>query len=41
MQLMNDLYRRAEESLFLEAAAYSLDLDKQMPSSAVQAAPMK
>jgi hypothetical protein len=41
LQLMNDLYRRSEEALFMEAAAYSFDLDKQMPPSAVQAVPMK
>ncbi|MCE9507185.1 MAG: hypothetical protein K8R48_02565 [Alphaproteobacteria bacterium] len=41
MQLMNDLYRRSEEALFMEAAAYSFDLDKQMPSSSVGSAPLK
>jgi hypothetical protein len=41
LQLMNDLYRRNEEMLFMEAAAYSRDLDHQKPPSAITSAPMK
>ena len=41
LQLMNDIYRRSEEALFMEAAAYSRDLDKQMPETAVGSAPLK
>jgi hypothetical protein len=28
---MNDLYKRMEEMVFMEAAVYSADLDSQMP----------
>lgn len=35
LQLMNDIYRRSEELLFMEAAVYGRDLDGQMPSTAL------
>jgi hypothetical protein len=41
LQILNDIYRRSEELLFLSAAEYSRDLDKQIPSSAVSSAPLK
>ncbi len=37
LQLMNDLYRRQEEMLFMEAAMYGHDLDRQKPPTAVSA----
>lgn len=41
LQLMNDIYHRSEEMLFMEAAVYGQDLDKQAPSSAVSSAPLR
>lgn len=41
LQLMNDLYRRQEEQLFMEAAMYSHDLDRQKPPTAVSAGTIK
>ncbi len=40
LQRMSDMYRRMEEMMFVEAAVYANDLDKQKPSSAVQSAPL-
>lgn len=39
-QAMHDLYRRAEEMLFLTAADYASDLDGRIPGNAIGAAPM-
>lgn len=36
MQVMSDLYKRAEEMVFMEAAIYAEDLDKQMPGNGVE-----
>ncbi len=33
LQQMNDLYKRMEEMVFMEAAVYSADLDSQMPTT--------
>jgi len=41
LQLMNDIYRRSEELLFMEASIYSRDLDQQIPSSAVKSSPLR
>lgn len=41
MQVMHDIYRRSEEMLFMEAAAYGHALDKQVPSTALHASPLK
>lgn len=41
LQIMNDIYRRSEEMLFMAAAEYGRDLDKQMPSSAKESTPLK
>jgi len=41
LQLMNDIYRRAEEMLFMAGAAYAHDLDKQVPATAEQSAPLR
>ena len=41
LQTMNDIYRRSEEMLFMEAAEYSRDLYKQVPHAALSSAPIK
>lgn len=41
MQQMNDIYRRQEELLFMEAASYGNTLDGDKPSSAEAAAPVR
>ncbi|MCK4945224.1 MAG: hypothetical protein KAS59_03070 [Alphaproteobacteria bacterium] len=41
LQIMNDTYRRAEEMLFMEAAIYARDLDKQTLPSAFSSRPME
>ncbi len=35
LQTLNDIYRRSEEMLFMEAAAYSRDLDMQRPGTGI------
>jgi len=39
LQIMNDTYRRSEEMLFMEAALYARDLDKQVLPSASYSRP--
>lgn len=41
LQMLNDIYRRSEEFLFMEAAGYSRELDGEMPSSAIEATPLR
>ncbi|MBI3441633.1 MAG: hypothetical protein HY052_07525 [Proteobacteria bacterium] len=41
LQLLSDIYHRSEEMLFMEAAAYGRDLDKQVPSPAVSSAELR
>ncbi|MFH1158405.1 MAG: hypothetical protein V1721_05920 [Pseudomonadota bacterium] len=41
LQIMNDMYRRSEEMLFMEAAVYARDLDKQTLPSAASSMPLK
>ena len=41
LQIMNDTYRRSEEMLFMEAAVYARDLDKQTLPTAWSSMPLK
>ncbi len=40
LQTMNDIYRRSEEMLFMEAAEYARDLNGQVPRSATNNIPL-
>lgn len=41
LQKLNDLYRRSEEMLYMEAANISAKLDERVPSTAIEAAPVR
>ena len=41
MQQMNDLYKRLEEMVFMEAATYSEELDHKRPNREMQSAPLR
>jgi hypothetical protein len=41
MQQMNDMYKRLEEMVFMEAAVYADELDHQLPSRGLGATPMR
>lgn len=41
MQTMRDHYKRLEEMMFMEAAVYANDMDKELPPSLFEAMPMR